>query len=125
MAIEVRGSAHTEINGVYIRNGLYDGKPMWSHEGGGGGGIDLWFRSWGEWRIGRSNDYYYIVMSHDALAPNEGWVLATEKAHPGMVVVVVVGLGSGLGIQPLLSPPPPPPPPPRTATTLHRSCDKP
>jgi hypothetical protein len=81
--ILVYGAGAAIVNGVYERNGFWDGRPMWSNKSTG---FDLWFRIWGdakhaEWRIGRSNDYYYIIGVNDNLEhpPTDGWLTAVAR----------------------------------------------
>jgi hypothetical protein len=73
--IEVYGAGTAELNGVYTLNGSWDGRPMWSRNG-----FDLWYKIWGthrEWRLGKTNDYYYIFDGESEHPPKSGWELAS------------------------------------------------
>ena len=74
-SIQVYGAGSAELNGVYTRNGSWDGRPMWSHNG-----FDLWYKIWSthrEWRLGKTNDYYYIFDGESEHPPKSGWELAS------------------------------------------------
>ncbi|GAB5363702.1 hypothetical protein AAMO2058_000906600 [Amorphochlora amoebiformis] len=67
------------INGEYVRDSNdYHGRPMW-HK------VDnkdmyIWYRreNGGHWRLGGTNDYYYIAEQDSTLPPLKGWKLASE-----------------------------------------------
>ena len=77
------------VNGIYVRNGIWDGKAMFSNLQTG---FDIWFKIWGEcreWRIGRTNNYWYINlgMLEGDYPPAEGWVTAESGTRYGLSLV--------------------------------------
>ena len=58
------------VNGTYIHNGTYNNCGVWKNEENT---IQLWFNG-GEWRFGRTNDYYYTNPDYnDGTPPIMGW----------------------------------------------------
>lgn len=55
-------------------------------------GFDIWFKIWGqnrEWRIGKTNDYWYINldMLDGDYPPAEGWQAAESAARYSLSLV--------------------------------------
>lgn len=71
--IVVSGSGSSCVNGVYRPTGMYHGRTMWNKTGENTGEpFCLWFKQWGghyEWRLGKTNDYYYIAVGNHSMPP--------------------------------------------------------
>ena len=86
----VVGAGSDLSNGVYERaaddyNGKWYGKNAAS-------GLELWWNH-GQWRIGNSNDYWYCVVSEEAMPPDGGWVVASEVSSASLCHGGVEGPG--------------------------------
>mmetsp|Transcript_113950 Transcript_113950/g.201963 ORF Transcript_113950/g.201963 Transcript_113950/m.201963 type:complete len:325 (-) Transcript_113950:154-1128(-) len=102
IGLKVRGAGCDIINGVYQVDGEYGLRPMYTCAASG---IQIWYN--GQWRIGKSNDYYYVCNSEEVVAGS--WEVATFQANedttepvpsvwPTRVAVKDAGCGSVNGI---------------------------
>ena len=73
----VRLAGANVINGTYVANGSYGGRRCYVNEQTG---MELWYND-GEWRLGRSRDFYYVNKSADQSPPRTGWELADMHAN--------------------------------------------
>jgi hypothetical protein len=75
--IQVVGSSIEKANGLYIRNGYFSNRPMWSNSNE----FFLWFND-SCWLIGKTSDYFFAVKSDDFLPPRMGWATAISMKLP-------------------------------------------
>ena len=73
-SVWVCGAGCELANGEYHLDGEFKGKPMFTSSDSG---LQLWFND-GEWRIGRSCDYYYVSSDEH---PTGVWQVATFRAN--------------------------------------------
>ena len=73
-SVTVFGAGCELANGEYHLDGEFKGKPMFTSSDSG---LQLWFND-GEWRIGRSCDYYYVSSDEQ---PTGVWQVATFRAN--------------------------------------------
>mmetsp|Transcript_29905 Transcript_29905/g.65239 ORF Transcript_29905/g.65239 Transcript_29905/m.65239 type:complete len:331 (-) Transcript_29905:90-1082(-) len=76
--IHVSGAGYAAVDGVYRIMGVFGAFPLWAQAGGA---FLLWRdsshgRGW-EWRIGKSNDYYYVNASNTETPLQGTWTSAT------------------------------------------------
>ena len=62
------------VNGTYAYDKEYKGKGLYTNEQTG---FSIWYNQ-GEWRIGKTNDYYYVNKSDDENPPITGWILPVD-----------------------------------------------
>jgi len=75
--VTVMGTGCELANGQYNRDDDYNGHPCYSNPTTG---LQLW-NNHDEWRIGRTNDYFYVNASVEMTA--RSWTKATFQANPG------------------------------------------
>mmetsp|Transcript_33568 Transcript_33568/g.65347 ORF Transcript_33568/g.65347 Transcript_33568/m.65347 type:complete len:213 (+) Transcript_33568:2-640(+) len=76
--IMVENAGDKSVNGEYKRAGSYSGKPQWNKTEDPA--FYVWYRpeDGGHWRIGKTNDYYYICPGATNLPPESGWEVGKE-----------------------------------------------
>jgi len=73
--VAVTGAGCDSVNGVYELDGEWSSKPMYTCKASG---FIIWYNH--EWRIGKTNDYYYMCKERSALGGS--WEVATFQANP-------------------------------------------
>jgi hypothetical protein len=74
----VTNAGTTYANGVYMRDGIYNGKPQYINSTNDTG-LSIRFRL-GQWRLGWPNDYLYVSEARESVLT--GWREARENANP-------------------------------------------
>jgi hypothetical protein len=80
MSITVTGAGCAAVNGIYEPNGQFKGKGSWK----GPNGFELWYN--GQWRIGKTNDYYYVLNKEEEhFVADDIWLPASFQANAAAV----------------------------------------
>eukprot|EP00947_MAST-08B_sp_MAST-8B-sp1_P004638 g4638.t1 len=72
------GAGCEAVNGTYLEDGAYKGRPLYTNKGTG---LQIWWNS--QWRVGKTNDYYYDIEGEEAGVCGSGehpWKVSTF--HP-------------------------------------------
>jgi len=72
----VTGAGCEQVNGVYAADADYNGHKMYTCADNG---LQLWYN--GQWRIGRTNDYYYTCDEGEPVGVSS-WHLASFQSNP-------------------------------------------
>ena len=70
----VRMAGQDCVSGDYKPNGTYKNRPMYQQAGGN---FKMWYNE-GEWRIGGTNDYYYVNKDDGETPPMAGWIIPKD-----------------------------------------------
>lgn len=73
----VDGAGCGLVNGFYSRNGDYSGHPFFTNRETG---LEIWWN--GQWRLGQTNDYYYVSDSEEFTGD---WRVASFQANQAAV----------------------------------------
>ena len=73
-SVRVSNAGCSLVNGTYASDGQFNGKDMFTSPESG---LQLWFN--GQWRIGRTNDYYYVCNDEEPVGG--AWEVATFQAN--------------------------------------------
>jgi hypothetical protein len=76
--LDVSLAGASAVNGVYVEDGTWNGKPCYTHESTG---IEIWWDTDGWWMIGKTNDWYYMNKSDDNTPPMMGWEISDEYVN--------------------------------------------
>ena len=71
-ALQVTGAGCGIVNGIYVSAGQWRGKPMYRKQDNG---MELWWN--GNWRLGKTNDYYYMCDEEEAFGEGSLWRIAS------------------------------------------------